>query len=179
MRPGHRSLIFALLALGCRDAASPPPPRSPDRVDVARTHLEPACNVSWKDPVSGSWGDKTMWDLGRVPHSYDLVCITTPGSYTVLVDRGNALSLVVGDGSSTINLAGMTFQTSTPQVTCSAPTGPLACTVGALAAGASVEFVLVFRAGAAGSYTNDASITGNEYDPVITNNVVVWNVTVN
>lgn len=104
MRPRHRSIIFALLTLACREAAAPAPPRLPAGSDVVRAYVGPTCTISWNDPVSGSWRDATRWDLGRVPTYSDVVCITEPGQYSVQVGMATASRVVVGDGLSHISL---------------------------------------------------------------------------
>jgi hypothetical protein len=76
-------------------------------------------------------------------------------------------------------MSGITYVGSTAQVTCTANAGVVTCTVGALAAGASVEFVLVYRGSTSGSHSNTVRITGAEYDPVLGNDSFVWNLTVN
>ena len=51
--------------------------------------------------------------------------------------------------------------------------------MGGLAPGAQVEFRVVVRALTAGAYANAAAAAGVEYDPVSSNNSLVWNLTIN
>jgi hypothetical protein len=76
-------------------------------------------------------------------------------------------------------MSGMTYVSNTPHVTCAPSTGVLTCTAGALAASSSVEFVIAFRATTTGAQVSTLRIAGVEYDPVTTNDTVVWNITVN
>ncbi|MBK8249384.1 MAG: hypothetical protein IPK85_18600 [Gemmatimonadetes bacterium] len=87
------------------------------------------------------------------------------------VSNGSTFTITAMDG--------MTFQSSTPQVTCRAGVGILTCTVAALAAGAQVDFTLVMRAGVAGSYINTVRIVGVDWDVVAGNDSFLWNLTVN
>ena len=71
--------------------------------------------------------------------------------------------------------SGLTYVTSTGNVTCTQSSGTLSCAVGTLAANANVTFSVVFTVGAVSSctpstLTNTATITGDQTDPVTTNN---------
>lgn len=86
----------------------------------------------------------------------------------------------IGPGASTgsslsiPSLAGVTYQSAGAGVTCALAAGTLTCTAGALASGASLEFVVVFRAATSGSWTNTAQLNSTDYDNVGSNNSAAW-----
>jgi hypothetical protein len=75
-------------------------------------------------------------------------------------------------------MAGLAFVSSSAGVTCTATATALTCTVGALAAGANTEFVLLFRATSAGVHSNTGRVNGRDYDPNTVDNDLVWRVTI-
>lgn len=75
-------------------------------------------------------------------------------------------------------MAGLTFVSSSAGVTCTATATTLTCTVSALAAGASTEFTLLFRATTAGVHSNTGRVTGRDFDPNAIDNDLVWRVTI-
>ncbi|MBK8247173.1 MAG: hypothetical protein IPK85_07260 [Gemmatimonadetes bacterium] len=83
-----------------------------------------------------------------------------------------------GSSLSIPSLVGVTYQSAGAGVTCTTSAGTLTCTAGALASGASLEFVIVFRASTSGSWTNTAQVSGSDYDHVSTNNSAAWMFTV-
>ena len=85
-----RSLLAAALALAAVAA-----PRS--------AHAQ-ACTTSWAAAQSGSWSDDANWTDGA-PNAGDTACIIEAGTYTVTLDRGQALAgLIVGGSSGTQTL---------------------------------------------------------------------------
>jgi hypothetical protein len=93
--------------------------------------------------------------------------------------RNNGPGASTGSTVSITPMAGITFQSSSPTVPCVASAGQTTCTVGALASGAQIEFVVVYRAAASGAQSNTVRVVGREYDSVGSNDSFVWNVTVN
>lgn len=75
-------------------------------------------------------------------------------------------------------MVGLTLDNYAGSVSCTETSGVLTCTVGALAAGASLEFVLLFRATAAGTHSNTARLAGRDFDPSLGDNALVWVITV-
>jgi hypothetical protein len=75
-------------------------------------------------------------------------------------------------------MAGLAFVSSSAGVTCTATATALTCTVGALAAGANTEFVLLFRATSAGVHSNTGRVNGRDHDPNTVDNDLVWRVTI-
>jgi hypothetical protein len=89
----------------------------------------------------------------------------------------------VGPAASTgstfsVAIPGLTFVQSFG-ATCSASAGVVTCSVGTLAPGAQVDFRIEVEALTAGTYANAAVVAGVEYDPVSSNNSLVWNLTIN
>jgi hypothetical protein len=93
--------------------------------------------------------------------------------------RNNGPGASSGSTVTITPMAGLTFQSSSPTVPCTANTGQTTCTVGALASGTQIEFVVVYRAVVSGLQSNTVRVIGREYDGVSSNNSFVWNVTVN
>ena len=55
--------------------------------------------VSWNNTAGGLWNDKDNWIPNRVPTAGDIVLITAPGTYSVVVTKtAVAESVFVGDG---------------------------------------------------------------------------------
>jgi hypothetical protein len=76
-------------------------------------------------------------------------------------------------------LAGLAYLSNGPAVACAPSAGLVTCTVGALAAGAQLDFTVRFTAQTAGAHANTARIAGLEYDHVASNDALVWNLTIN
>jgi hypothetical protein len=95
-----------------------------------------------------------------------------------VTNNGPAAS--TGSTFSLAPMSGITFGgVFTPGVTCTPGSGIVTCTIGALAAGASIDVNFDFNAATAGAHVNTASITGFGYDHVSGNNSAIWNLTVN
>lgn len=73
-------------------------------------------------------------------------------------------------------MAGLEYVSNSAGISCTAAAGVLTCTVGALASGASSEFVILFRATAAGVHANTGRIAGRDYDPGTGDNSLTWRV---
>ena len=84
-----------------------------------------------------------------------------------------------GSTLSIVPMSGIDYVSSTVGVTCTPSAGQVTCSLGAIAAGAQVEFVVVFRALTAGTLSNTVRITGEDFDANPTNDAFTWNVTVN
>jgi hypothetical protein len=57
---------------------------------ASTAQAQAACSKTWKEPVSGYWGDPNRWTPYGVPEQTDDVCITLDGTYTVTVYGPNA-----------------------------------------------------------------------------------------
>jgi hypothetical protein len=102
-----RALVSAMavfLSMACGNQERVLAPGAPATPRVSATHQTLPCDISWASPVSGDWLDGTNWDAGRVPYSWEVVCIVEPGSYTVTMTWGLANTLYVGDGLSSIRV---------------------------------------------------------------------------
>jgi hypothetical protein len=182
-----RTVVFGLpdwqlpkrLAVGARDDAIGEGPHA-DSVKFTVASTDPAYHAAV---------------VGRLPvrildndPGTDLAVSIVSGSQSVNVNQTGEVRFRisnVGPAASTgasftlAPFSAVAYVSNTPQVSCALTTGPLACSVGALAAGAQVEFTVVFRGLVAGVHTNTAVIAGNEYDPVAANNSVDWVLTIN
>ncbi|MCC6773235.1 MAG: hypothetical protein IT360_18770 [Gemmatimonadaceae bacterium] len=75
-------------------------------------------------------------------------------------------------------LAGLTYLSPGPGTSCSVSVGTLTCTVGALAAGASVDVVVLYQSSTHGAWTNTLKVRGNDWDNASENNMVPWVMTI-
>jgi hypothetical protein len=66
----------------------------------------PSCTDIWTNAAGGPWDTASNWSTGKVPTSTDTVCITTAGSYTVVVGNETitVANLTVGGPGSTPTL---------------------------------------------------------------------------
>ena len=75
-------------------------------------------------------------------------------------------------------LAGLTYLSPGPGTSCSLSAGTLTCTVGAIAAGASADVVVLYQASTAGAWANTLKVRGNDWDNAPANNMVPWVLTI-
>ena len=131
---------------------------------------QPACTDTWTAAVSGSWSTAADWttssDTHAVPTASDVVCITTPGTYTVTLNGAeSAGSITVGAGSTT--------STQTLTIQGSASAGDAALT---LSAGSSStvevggEVSIDGTAGGSATLASPPPTTSGVVTPVLTNN---------
>ena len=53
------------------------------------------CTNTWTNTAGGSWATASNWSKGTVPSSSDEVCITTNGTYTVVLEPSAGTSVTV------------------------------------------------------------------------------------
>ena len=138
-------------------------------------------------PMSETFSGTSNWSLAAVsinPTSADVGVTTTVGSAVFLGQNTTYNITVKNNGPSAANTvtlkdtlaAGMTWVSTTPSagVTCTG-TAPVTCTIGTLAAGASVTVAVTEKATASGSFANTAVVTdsGTPPDPNTGNNTYV------
>jgi hypothetical protein len=77
-----------------------------------------ACDETWNNPNGGAWNTATNWTPNAVPTSNQTVCITLPGTYTVILSANgpqasgaNIASLTLGasSGTQTLDVQGQDF----------------------------------------------------------------------
>lgn len=67
---------------------------------------QPLCTKTWIDLGGGDWMDPANWLPAGVPGFSDVVCLTMPGTYAVVMDSTLSMtSLVVGGPSASVELA--------------------------------------------------------------------------
>jgi hypothetical protein len=77
-----------------------------------------ACDETWNNPNGGAWNTAANWSPNAVPISNQTVCITLPGTYTVILSANgpqasgaNIASLTLGasSGTQTLDVQGQDF----------------------------------------------------------------------
>jgi hypothetical protein len=154
--PHHDQLIFALTQAGVPFGSTPPIPT------FAITDNEPAVDLtvsiaSANNPVTPSQQFERLFRVTNLG----------PGAST-----GATVTIPA--------INGVTFAANRTGASCAMNGADLQCSVGAIAAGASYDFVVLFRAPTtAGAYDNTYRIRGSEWDNATANNTVAWTLTVN
>ncbi|MFZ0309284.1 MAG: C25 family cysteine peptidase [Candidatus Sulfotelmatobacter sp.] len=128
-------------------------------------------------PISETFSGTSNWSLGAVsinPTAADIGVTTTVGSAVFLGQNTTYNITVFNNGTSAANAvslsdalaAGMTLVSVTPSagVTCTG-TGPITCTIGTLASGATATVAVVETATASGAYANTATVTDSGTPP--------------
>lgn len=91
------SILLVTALSGCENATAPDHAAARPSASV----FQQLCDVLWANPVDGDWSDGTKWNRGYPPTSWDVACITVPGSYTVTIRNGEAWALYIGDSAAT------------------------------------------------------------------------------
>ena len=65
-----------------------------------------SCQVSWANPVGGSWGVPHNWSTGRVPTSAQNACITVPTTNPVTMTLTTCAARSLTIGTATVADAG-------------------------------------------------------------------------
>lgn len=70
----------------------------------------PACTKTWDNPAGGDWMDPANWLPAGLPVWGDVVCLTTPGTYDVVMDSTLSMSALVLGGSNAFVTLTFTFE---------------------------------------------------------------------
>ncbi len=138
-------------------------------------------------PISETFDQASNWSLGAVsinPTAADIGVSTTvsavalgaSSTYNITVFNNGPSAATGVMLTDTLAASGLTLNSVTPSagVTC-VGTGPITCTIGALASGATATVVVKVTASAAGYYPNTATVadSGTPPDPNTGNNTYV------
>ena len=142
-----------------------------DTADVAATETDPDLS---NNSASESTRVAALTDADLSITKMSDVSRVSPGdaiTYTLNVTNdgpADATNVTVVDPLP----AGLSFDAATPsQGTCAEALGVVTCDLGGLANGASASIDIVVTAGGEGAFTNTASVSADETDPVAANNV--------
>lgn len=165
-------------ALAIDDAVAEPP--TVDSIRLRLTSADPAYSGVARTQIAHTITDNDAGADLTVAHSGGPVVVNLNQQFEGLFRVSNT-GTAASTGSIVVitPMAGLTYVSSSPTVPCTPGIGVVTCTVGAVAAGGSTDFTILFRASASGVHDNTATVTGNEYDPVPGNDASSWTVTVN